>query len=254
MPKISAVIITLNEEKNLERCLKSLAWADEIIIVDSHSTDKTREIAKKFTDNIWEMDWQGFGPTKEFARQKAGNAWVLSIDADEEVTPELKEELLKAVQNDSLVGYLIPRKSLFLGKWVKHSGWYPDYVLRLFRKESGQFDKALVHEQVQIKGEIGYLKNPLQHYTYPNLEHYFKKLRRYTTLAPQELYQKGNRAYPWDLIFRPPATFFKMYLIKLGFLDGWQGLVLAVLSSYQVLIKYLKLLQLNFQRRNVEQK
>ena len=242
---LSAIIITHNEEKNLERCLSSLTFADEIIIVDSHSTDKTKEIAQKFTDKIWEVNWQGFGQTKELARQKASQAWVLSIDADEEVTPELKEEILQAVQNHLYSGYFLPRQSLFLGKWMEHSGWYPDYVLRLFQKESGQFDKALVHEQVQVKGEMGYLKNPLRHYTYPNLEHYFKKLKRYTTLSAQQLHQNGARAYPWDLIFRPAATFFKMYLIKLGFLDGWQGLVLAVLSAYQVLVKYLKLMNLN---------
>lgn len=251
MSKISAVLITLNEEKNLERCLKSLDWVDEIIVVDSHSTDKTREIAPKYTDKIWEVDWQGFGQTKELARQKVSYAWVFSIDADEEVAPKLKEEILQAVQNNSYAGYFIPRRSLFLGKWMEHSGWYPDYVLRLFRKENGQFDKALVHEQVQVKGEIGYLKNPLRHYTYPNLEHYFKKLNRYTTLSAQQLHQNGARAYPWDLFFRPPATFFKMYLLKSGFLDGWQGLVLAVLSGYQVLIKYLKLMSLNLRSKNV---
>jgi len=251
MSKISAVIITLNEEKNLERCLKSLTFADEIIVVDSHSSDKTREIAKRFTDKIWEVHWEGFGKTKELARQKASNAWIFSIDADEEVTPELKEEILQAVQNNSYSGYFVPRQSLFLGKWMEHSGWYPDYVLRLFRNESGQFDEALVHEQAQVKGEMGYLKNPLQHYTYPNLKHYFNKLQRYTTLAAQQLNERKVKAYPWDLIFRPPATFFKMYLIKMGFLDGWQGLVLAVLSGYQVLIKYLKLWGLNFRNKNV---
>jgi len=245
MERLSVIIITYNEEKNLARCLGSLTFADEIIIVDSHSTDKTKEIAQKYTDKIWEVNWEGFGKTKELARQKTSNAWVFSIDADEEVTPKLKEEILQVVQNNFYAGYFLPRQSLFLGKWMGHSGWYPDYVLRLFRKEAGQFDKALVHEQAQVKGEIGYLKNPLRHYTYPNLKHYFKKLKRYTTLASQELHQKGIRAYPWDLIFRPPATFFKMYLLKLGFLDGWQGMVLAVLSSYQVLVKYLKLMNLN---------
>lgn len=248
---LSVIIIAHNEEKNLDRCLKSVNWAQEIVVLDSGSTDQTRWIAKKYTDKIWEVKWEGFGKTKELARQKASKAWVLSIDADEEVTPKLQEEILRAVQNHSYSGYFVSRKSLFLGKWMEHSGWYPDYVLRLFRKESGQFDKALVHEQAQVKGEIGYLKNPLLHYTYPNLEHYFSKLKCYTTLAAQQLHQKGVRAYPWDLIFRPPATFFKMYTLKLGFLDGWQGFVLAILSSYQVLIKYLKLMGLNFRSKNV---
>ncbi|OGC78396.1 MAG: hypothetical protein A2145_01725 [candidate division Zixibacteria bacterium RBG_16_40_9] len=251
MAKISAVIITLNEEKNLERCLRSLNFVDEIVVVDSHSTDKTEEIARKFTDKIFEVDWGGFGKTKELARQKASCSWVLSVDADEEATPELKEEILQTVQNNFYSGYFIPRKSNFLGKWINHSGWYPDYVLRLFQKETGKFDDSLVHEQVRVKGEIGYLKNPLRHYTYPNLELYIKKLKRYTTLSAQQLYQRKVRTYPWDLIFRPPATFIKMYLLKLGFLDGWQGLILAGLSGYQVLIKYLKLWKLSFQRKNV---
>ena len=251
MEMLSVIIITYNEEKNLARCLGSLTFADEIIIVDSHSTDKTKEIAQKYTDKIWEVNWEGFGKTKELARQKASHAWVLSIDADEEVTPKLQEEILRAVQNNSYTGYFVPRQSLFLGKWMEHSGWHPDYVLRLFRKERGQFDTALVHEQAQVKGEIGYLKNPLLHYTYPNLKHYFKKLQRYTTLAAQQLNERKVKAYPWDLVFRPPATFFKMYLIKLGFLDGWQGLVLAVLSGYQVLLKYLKLMALNMRGKNV---
>ncbi len=251
MPKISAVVITLNEEKNIERCLRSLDFVDEIIVMDSHSTDETPEIAKKFGAKIFEVDWEGFGKTKELARQKASCSWVLSIDADEEITPKLKEEILQAVKNNFYAGYFITRKSNFLGKWIGHSGWYPDYVLRLFQKESGKFDDSLVHEQVRVQGEMGYLKNPLQHYTYPNLKHYFNKLRRYTSLSAQQLHQRKVRAYPWDLIFRPPATFIKMYLIKLGFLDGWQGFVLAVLSSYQVLLKYLKLMALNMRGKNV---
>ncbi len=251
MAKISAIIITLNEEKNIERCLRSLDFVDEIILLDSHSTDKTKEIAKKFTAKISQVDWAGFGKTKELARQKASGNWVFSIDADEEVSTKLKEEILQAVQNNFYSGYFILRKSNFLGKWINHSGWYPDFVLRLFQKETGKFDDSLVHEQVRVKGEIGYLNYPLRHYTYPNLELYFKKLKRYTALSAQQLYQRNGRAYPWDLIFRPPATFIKMYLLKLGFLDGWQGLILAILSGYQVLIKYLKLLKLYFQKEHV---
>ncbi len=248
---LSVIIIVHNEEKNLDRCLKSVSWAQEIVVLDSGSTDQTKEIARRYTDEIWDVSWQGFGKTKELARQKATNLWVFSLDADEEITPKLKEEILQATRNNSFSGYFVPRQSLFLGKWMEHSGWYPDYVLRLFQKEKGEFDEALVHEQAQVKGRIGYLKNPLLHYTYPNLKHYFKKLQRYTTLAAQQLYQKRVSAYPWDLIFRPPATFFKMYLLKLGFLDGWQGFVLAILSGYQVLVKYLKLLGLNFRSQNV---
>jgi glycosyltransferase involved in cell wall biosynthesis len=246
MPKISAIIITRNEEKNIRRCLSSLGWADEIVVVDSQSTDDTKKIASLFTPRIFDIRWEGFGKAKEYAKDNASHPWVLSVDADEVVTEDLKEEIQKIANSEnSLDGYYIPRKSNFLGKWIKHGGWYPDYVLRLFKKDKAKFSHFLVHEKVELNGEIGCLKNPLLHYTDPNFDHYLEKLNRFTSLGAEQLFREGKKAGVLDLIFRPSATFFKMYLMKRGFLDGISGFILAVSSAFYVFSKYVKLWHLS---------
>ena len=248
MPKISAIVISYNEEKNIRRCLESLSWVDEIVVVDSYSEDNTKKIAGEFTDKIFDVKWEGFGKKKEFARTKASFEWVLCVDADEVVTPELKDEIKKAIQDQfSYDGFYIPRQSNFLGKWIKHSGWYPDYVLRLFKKDKAKFDESLVHEKLEISGKIGYLKNHLLHYTDPDLNHYLSKLNQYTSLSAKELFKKGKKANVFDLLFRPLATFFKMFILRAGFLDGVYGLILAMFSSFHVLTKYAKLWHLQKQ-------
>jgi len=242
MAKISAVIITYNEERNIQRCLEGLRWADEIVVVDSFSQDRTKEIASSFTDKIFDLEWQGFGKQKEFARTKATCDWVLSIDADEVVSEKLQKEIQDAInRNDSPDGYYIPRLSNFLGRWMRHSGWYPDYVLRLFKKDRARFDDSLVHEKLILEGKAGFLKNEILHYTDPDITHYLSKMDRYTTLSAQELLAERKNITLFDLLFRPVAIFFKMYLFKSGFLDGWQGFVLACLSSFHVFVKYAKL-------------
>jgi len=242
MPRISAIVITFNEEKNIQRCLESLNWADEIVVVDSFSLDRTKEIASSFTDKIFDLEWQGFGKQKEFARTKASYDWVLSLDADEVISEKLKEEIKSGInKNDSLDGYYIPRQSNFLGKWIKHSGWHPDYVLRLFKKDKARFDESPVHEKLVLDGKAGFLKNEILHYTDPDISHYLSKLDRYTTLSAEKLLAEGKSATLFDLLFRPMAVFFKMYLFKSGFLDGWQGFLLACFSSFHVFVKYAKL-------------
>jgi len=242
MAKISAVVITYNEEKNIRRCLESLSWADEIVVIDSYSQDDTQKIAKEFTDKIYDVKWEGFGKKKEFARSKASFEWVLCVDADEVVTSELKDETKKVVFNQTFYdGFYIPRKSNFLGKWINHCGWYPDYGIRLFRKNKAKFDDSLVHEKLLVKGKIGYLKNDLLHYTDPNINHYLTKLNHYTSLSAEELFKRGRKAKIFDLLFRPPAIFFKMFIFKTGFLAGVYGLILAILSSFHVFTKYAKL-------------
>jgi glycosyltransferase involved in cell wall biosynthesis len=242
IPKISAIIITYNEEKNIRRCLSGLDWVDEIVVVDSHSMDDTKKIASEFTQRIFDIKWEGFGKAKDFAKDKASHQWILSVDADELVTPDLKEEIQKITESeDSVSGYYIPRKSNFLGKWINHGGWYPDYVLRLFRKDKAKFSHSMVHEKVQVEGKTGYLKKDLLHYTDPNFDHYLEKLNRYTSLSAEELFGEGEKAKVSDLIFRPLATFFKMYLMKRGFLDGLSGFILAVCSAFHVFSKYVKL-------------
>ena len=242
MPKISAIVITYNEEKNIERCLSSIAWVDEIVVVDSESTDDTKKIASEFTPRVFDIKWEGFGKAKDFAKDKASHQWILSVDADEVVTEDLKDEIQRITRSeDSLDGYYISRKSNFLGKWIKHGGWYPDYVLRLFKKDKAKFNHSMVHEKVWVEGKTGYLKNDLLHYTDPDFDHYLEKLNRYTSLGAEELFRKGKRAELFDVIFRPWAVFFKMYFVRKGFLDGLSGFILAVSSAFHVFSKYVKL-------------
>jgi glycosyltransferase involved in cell wall biosynthesis len=240
--KISCVIITYNESKKIRRCLQSVCWADEIVVVDSYSTDDTKRIASEFTDKIYDLKWEGFGPTKEFAKNQATGEWVLSVDADEVVSEKLRDEIDKIVESeDSLDGYFIPRRSNFLGRWIKHGGWYPNLILRLFRKNKGNFTKRLVHEEVRVSGRIGHLKNEFLHYTDPDFDHYLKKLNQYTSLDALQLYKQGRKAKLLDILFRPLVTFVKMYFFKKGFLDGVPGLILAISSAFHVFSKYVKL-------------
>jgi len=235
-------MITLNEEHNLARALDSVKWADEIVIVDAFSQDGTKEIAKKYTNRIYDLKWTGYGPAKQFALEKASNQWVLSLDADEVISEPLQQEIQSVLQTEVQIdGYSVCRMSNFLGKWIKHGGWYPDYVLRLFRKDKAHFTAATVHEELIVTGKSGHLKGLLLHYTDPNLEYYLTKLNRYTTLSAQELLNKGETAKLTDLLFRPSAFFFRMYFFKFGFLDGVQGFLLALYSSFHVLTKYAKL-------------
>ena len=246
MSKISCVIITHNESRNIKTCLQSVSWADEIIVVDAYSTDDTKEIASEFTDRIYDLRWEGFGPAKEFGRNQASGEWILSLDADEVVSEKLREEIQKIVQSeDSLDGYFIPRRSNFLGRWIKHGGWYPDLIMRLFKKDKGNFTNRLVHEQVKVCGRSGRLKNDLLHYTDPDFDHYLKKLNQYTSLAALQLYKEGGKVKLLDVVFRPPITFVKMYVFKSGFLDGVPGLILSVSSAFHVFSKYVKLWHLN---------
>jgi glycosyltransferase involved in cell wall biosynthesis len=242
MPKISAIIITYNEEKNIRRCLSSVDWADEIVVVDSGSTDDTKKIASEFTQKVFDIKWEGFGKAKDFAKDKATYQWILSLDADEVVTEDLRKEIQSVIKSDKTFdGYYIPRRSNFLGKWIRHGGWYPDHVLRLFKKDKAKFNHSMVHEKVEVEGKIGYLRNDLLHHTDPNFDHYLGKLNKYTSVGAEELFRNGKRAWFFDLIFRPLAVFLKMYFAKGGFLDGPHGLILAVSSAFHVFSKYVKL-------------
>ena len=242
MSRLSCVIITYNESRNIRRCLESVSWADEIIVVDSFSTDDTKKIVSEFTNRIFDLNWEGFGPAKDYAVKQATGDWILSVDADELVSENLREEIQKIVQSgDSLDGYFIPRRSYFLGRWMRHGGWYPDFVLRLFRKDKGDFTSRLVHEKVIVKGRNGYLKNDLLHYTDPDYDHYLEKLNRYTSIDAQQRYLEGTTGSSVNLLIRPVAIFFKTYFLKRGFLDGLPGLILAVSSAFHVFAKYVKL-------------
>ncbi len=245
MPKLSVIIITYNEQDNIESCLRSVQWADEIVVMDSYSQDETMAICRRFTDKCHQAQWLGFGAMKNAALDRATGDWVLSVDADERVSPQLAQEIIEAIKDcGDVVAYRVPRRALFLGRWIRHCGWYPGHVLRLFRRDAGRFQEKKVHEAVQVQGATGLLKNHLWHYTDWNLAHYFRKFDRYTTLAAQDLFEMGRRTRLGDLIFRPPVLFVKMYLLKAGFLDGIPGLILSGLSAAYVFTKYAKLWEL----------
>lgn len=241
---ISVVVITKNEEANICECLQSVSWCDDIVIVDAESKDATAALAKKFTAKVFIKPWSGFSEAKTFGVAQAKYDWILWLDADERVLPELAGEIqLRFAQstNPMPAAFTVARRAYFLGKWIRHSGWYPGRVPRLFNKQHAKFSNASVHEGLEVDGTIGALKNDLFHFTDPNLFHYFEKFNRYTTLAAEDALQKKKNSRLIDLIVRPPWLFFKMYVLRLGFLDGTQGFLLAILSSAYVFTKYAKI-------------
>jgi glycosyltransferase involved in cell wall biosynthesis len=239
--KLSVVAVTRNEEANLPRCLESIKWADEIVVVDSGSTDRTVEIAESYGARVFAPEWRGFGASKREGVKQARGEWILSVDADEVVPADLAEEIRQVLKNaDDTTGYYMPRRTQFLGRWILHGGWYPDHILRLFRKDSGNFTDAPVHETVELKGVTARLKHDLQHYSYPTMESYLVKFNHYTSLAAEDLFQRGEKPGVTRIVLNPLAKFIKQYILRVGFLDGPEGLVLALLSSGYVLTKYAK--------------
>lgn len=247
MATLGVVMITLNEERNIGRALDSVKFADEIVICDSQSTDRTTEIAREHGALIVTKQFAGFGAAKQAALDRLTTDWVLVLDADEEVDEEARESIQQALSEPRADGYEIKRRSLFLGRWLKHSGWYPDWILRLFRRDRGRFSDNQVHESVVVTGAIGKIEGHLLHYTDPDIDHYLRKLNRYTLLSAQELHEAGRKFSLLKLLFSPSAVFLKRYIFKLGFLDGIQGFLLAIFSGYHVFCKYAKLWELRRQ-------
>lgn len=242
--KISVVIITHNEEANIQRCLESVAFADEKIIVDSFSRDDTVKIATQYTSNIIRRKWEGFSRQKNFGISRARNDWILSLDADEVLSVELKQEIID-LKPENCSGYYIKRKPYFMGKFIKHCGWYPDKQLRLFKKAEGRFDEnKMVHESVILKGKKRTLENQMLHFPYKNIGKYFEQFNKYTSLAAQQYMRDGRKFSKAKLILNPLATFIKMFFIKAGFLDGFAGFCICVLSSCYNFVKYAKLWEL----------
>ena len=241
MNRLSVAVIAWNEEERLRACLESVAWADEIIVIDAESTDKTVQLAREFTDKIWVRPWAGFAAQKNFALEQATGEWVLSLDADERVTALLRDQIDRIVRaNGPADGYSIPRKNVFWGAWMRHGGLYPDYQLRLFRRDAGRFVDSAVHESVVIEGHVEALVEPMLHHSYRGLEDFVARSNRYSTLAAQEIVGRGGRAGLADLALRPLGRFLSMYILKFGFLDGWRGFVLAVLYANYVFLRMAK--------------
>ncbi len=246
--KVSVTIITKNEEKNIKKCIESVQFADEIILVDCGSIDRTISIAQQFGEKvkIFQKKWMGYAAQKNFALSQTKNDWVLSLDADEQITSFLAQEIQKRLKLDvgNFDGYYIPRKNYFLGRWIVHCGWYPDYQLRLFLKNKAHFNDKAVHEKVIPPPKTDKLKNSLEHYSYQNLGEYFSRLNDYTNL--QSKAKEDNSLYRifFVLGIKPIHRFFYMYFFKLGILDGWRGFLLSVLSGYYELLVFIKVIRL----------
>ncbi len=245
MTPVTVTIITYNEEANLQRCLESVAWADEIVVVDSHSTDATRQIARRFTDRVIERDWQGHIAQKNAAIDLASHDWVFAIDADEVVTPTLRDAIQAVLrEGPTRDGYRVARLTRHLGRWVRHGGWYPDWKVRLFNRTKCRWGGVDPHDKVMLDGEPGTLTGDLEHHSYADLSDHIDRLNRYTTTGAQELAKQGKRPRVVDVTLRPIWRFLRMYLWKGGFRDGRAGFLLAVIAGFYVFLRYAKLWEL----------
>ena len=252
MKRLSVITLTLNEERNIGECLESVRWADEIIVIDAGSIDRTLELARAYTRHVEVLPWKGYGAARNSALERTTGDWILWLDADERVTPELAGEIRSILANDptGIDGYAVPRRAFFCGKWIRHCGWYPSRVVRLFRRGKARFSETRVHEQLVIDGKVADSRNDLLHFTDPDLDHYFAKFNSYTSLAAQDLYNAGRRFRVSDIVLKPAFKLFNMYVLRLGFLDGLHGLVLCVASAAYVYTKYAKLWDLSRQSRS----
>lgn len=247
--KISALVLTLNEEQNIERCLKSLAFCDEIIVVDSGSEDCTVELAKKYTDRVLFHEMEGFGSQRNWGIEHCLNDWVFWLDADEQVSDELQAAIVSLNPLSDISGYQINRKTFYLGRWIEHSGWYPQYVLRLFNRNHGRCRETDVHESIILQGRTARINKDILHYPYRNLSQHLKKIDRYTSLRAVERYKQGRRFNILKALFAPPAEFFKKYLLKKGFLDGFPGIAVAMTSAFYTFLKQAKLFEYQYLTR-----
>ncbi len=239
---LSVILITKNEAANIRDCLQSVLWADEIIVVDSGSTDGTPEIAQQMGAHVYvHEDWPGFGAQKNRALSYASKDWIFSLDADERVTPDLRAELEQAMQEGTAEGYFCPRLSQFCGKFIHHSGWHPDYVLRLFKRGCARFSDSLVHESVLLQGHTRKLKNPLLHYSYLSMDDVTRKVNSYSDAAAQQMFNAGKRAGWSKAVGSASWAFVRTYLLRLGILDGGAGWHIALMNARTTYLKYRKL-------------
>ncbi len=237
MHKLSVIIITKNEIQNIRACLESVSWADEVIVVDSGSEDGTPDVCRALGARVYVHDWPGFGIQKNRALAYAQHDWVLSLDADERVTAEVRTEIESAINADK-DGYYLPRLSQFCGRFIHHCGWYPDYVLRLFKRTKARFTEDIVHEQVLLQGLSGFLKAPLLHYTYLDATDVERKTVQYATAGAQQSYLRGKRAHIWDAPLRGAWAFIRTLLLRAGFLDGIAGYRIACMNGRTTYLKY----------------
>ncbi len=246
-PKLSAAIITFNEEHNIRACLESVAWFDEIIVVDSGSTDRTVALCKDYTDRIVERPWPGHVLQKQFALDQATGDWILSLDADERLSGAAAADIRTHVidKNPEADGFIFPRLSCYLGRWIRHGGWFPDCKLRLVRRGCARWGGKDPHDKLELSGTARKLQGEILHYVYRDISHQLATIDSFSGITAAQWLRSNKRLSLFELVFRPPVRFLEMYAWKRGFLDGMPGLIIAVLSSYYVFLKYAKLWELH---------
>jgi glycosyltransferase involved in cell wall biosynthesis len=252
LTKLSVIIITLNEAANISECLKSVSFANELVVVDSGSTDGTQDMARNFGAHVHQAsDWPGFGQQKNRALELAKFPWILSLDADERVTPELAGQILKIMNTGVGDAYEIPRLTQFCGHWIRHCGWTPDYVLRLFKRDSARFSNDLVHERVVLcQGDPSRLSTPLLHYSYPTPSHYWRKLEQYSQAWAQQRFAIGQKTSMLRAGLAGVVAFIRSYIFRLGFLDGAMGFAVCTMQAQAAFGKYFALYCLNLNQKN----
>jgi glycosyltransferase involved in cell wall biosynthesis len=245
VPRVTATVITRNEAANIAAALESVRWADEIIVVDSESTDDTVGIARGYTDNVIVRPWPGYVAQKNFAADQASHDWIFSLDADERVTPALADEIRALLESDPpAAGYRIPRVAFHCGRWIRSTDWYPDYQLRLYHRRRARWAGRHVHESVRADGPVARLRGEIRHYAYRDLAHHLQTMDRYTSLAARQMFEDGRRASWIDILITPRLTFFRNYVLRGGFRDGMPGLIVSAMNAYYVGLKFAKLWEL----------
>jgi glycosyltransferase involved in cell wall biosynthesis len=246
--KVTATVITFNEAAHIGAALDSLSFADEIVVVDSQSTDDTVAIARRHTDRVIVRPWPGYIAQKNFAAEQASHDWILSLDADERVSGPLRDQIRALMARDagewSPAGYRIPRVTFHLGRWIRSTDWYPDYQLRLYDRRRARWAGRYVHESVAADGPVEYLVGELQHHAYRDLAHHHQVMDRYTTLAARQMHEDGRRAGWFDVFIHPRLAFFRNYVLRGGFRDGMPGLIVSSMNAHYVALKFAKLWEL----------
>jgi glycosyltransferase involved in cell wall biosynthesis len=252
---VSVYVLTMNNRRTIEQCLRSLSWAEELVVVDSFSQDGTYEISKQYTDKLFQRKWTGHRDQYQFAADLTTRYWIMFVDADEEIPPELSEEIRTELNGRAkdLDGYFVYRRTYYLGRWIRYGGWYPDGEIRLYRREKGRWEGGL-HAKLVVDGKVGVLKNQYFHYTYGNISDQIQTIDRYSKTAAKDMVNNSKPFRLVNLLFSPPFRFSKDYILKLGFLDGIPGLIIAVSTAYYAFIKHAKLWEHHFVSRPEDDK
>lgn len=255
-PEISAIVVCFNEEDNIRDCLESLKWVDEIVVVDSYSTDRTVEICRRYTDRVIQRPWTGYRDQKAFAHSQATKQWVFLVDADERVTPELREEVRQALARfgPRCAAFAVPRLVYYLGRWWWRGGWYPDYDVRVFRRDRATWGGRDPHEKILVEGKVKRLRNPLHHYSYRDISDHIDRVNHFTSVAARELRAAGRRWRWVDNLGRPAARFFYSYLWRRGFVEGFPGFFVGLTAAVYVFLRYVKLREMELKAQSEERR